>query len=158
VFARRGLIEIHESAFAAMASEVSISGSNETGGILLGYWMAPYEHAVITRIIGPGPRAIHSKSEFVPDSEWQERQVARIYEGSSRVVTYLGDWHDHVNHGPKPSPIDHLAAKSIADFEAARCPVPLMLILSCKNSAIIAARVYRYVRGNLRRCRLILIS
>jgi len=30
---------------------------------------------------------------FLPDATYQENEIARIYEDSIRISTYLGDWH-----------------------------------------------------------------
>jgi integrative and conjugative element protein (TIGR02256 family) len=116
---------------------------NETGGILLGYEAPDSSAVVITHLIGPGPKAKSSRSQFVPDGTWQEAEVARIYEASGRRATYLGDWHSHPDGIARPSRKDERTARCIADTPEARIPNPLMLIAaSDKESWRIAA--YRF--------------
>src|SRR4051794_35166071 len=80
---------------AAMIAEANRAYPTETGGILMGYWARPNLEAVVTRVIGPGPNAIHTPVRFVPDTEYQERKIAEVYARSGRLETYLGDWHTH---------------------------------------------------------------
>jgi len=104
----------------------------ETGGVLLGYWIRPFQEAVMTNAVGPGPRGIHRKNRFVPDCEYQESEVARLYEESGRLHTYLGDWHTHPKRGTLLSRRDHRTLIQIASFRNARTPAPLMGILICE--------------------------
>ena len=75
--------------------EAERAGDYETGGILIGYWTPDGSQAVVTQIIGPGPGALHTRTKFVPDTEYQEVEITRIYLESGRIQTYLGDWHTH---------------------------------------------------------------
>lgn len=102
----------------------------ETGGVLLGY----VDRTAATRIqvtiqIGPGPRAVHRRHFFHPDSEWQAQEIAAAYAGSGRISTYLGDWHSHPEGSGRPSRLDRSTARRIALCEQARAPHPVMLIL-----------------------------
>ena len=83
-----------------MVGEAQRAYPQESGGILMGYWVVQPTEAVITDVIGPGPGAIHRDTSFLPDAEYQADQVARRYEASGRLHTYLGDWHSHPNAGP----------------------------------------------------------
>src|SRR5688500_572542 len=67
----------------------------ETGGMLLGYWSDDRSEAVITEVTGPGPKGAHSKTEFIPDDQYQDRMIDEIYARSGRRYRYLGDWHTH---------------------------------------------------------------
>lgn len=101
----------------------------ETGGVLVGYWARPAREVVITAVLGPGPRAVHLEERFEPDSEYHRREVARLYEASGRLHSYLGDWHTHPRSGPWPSPLDHKTLRTIARDPGARAATPLMAIL-----------------------------
>lgn len=100
----------------------------ETGGLLIGYWIGPRE-AVLTNIVGSGPKAEHRAESFLPDTAWQRKQLAQIYRKSGRTETYLGDWHSHPNGRPIPSQQDKQTARDISEYSDARCPRPLMLIV-----------------------------
>ncbi|WP_425305661.1 Mov34/MPN/PAD-1 family protein [Desulfocurvibacter africanus] len=109
----------------ALAQELS---PKETGGVLMGY--RSQGQIVITEVVGPGPGAEHFPSRFVPDHEWQETEVARIYKASGRMHTYLGDWHSHPFGGCRPSRRDIYTLWKISREEEARAPWPIMTILS----------------------------
>lgn len=100
----------------------------ETGGALLGWRDA--EDVVVSRILGPGPRARHALSHFAPDHEWQGREGGRIYWESGRRVAYVGDWHTHPRGSARPSVQDSKVMASIAKDADFRTPTPLSLIVS----------------------------
>ncbi|WP_170865260.1 MULTISPECIES: Mov34/MPN/PAD-1 family protein [Hymenobacter] len=119
---------LSESAYKAILLEAMRRMPCETGGILLGYWSTPQE-AVITAIIGPGPKAVHRKRSFQPDSTYHEREIARHYEESGRTETYLGDWHTHPKAGAYMSSKDESTLRVLADYAPARLLTPIMMIL-----------------------------
>ena len=107
--------------------EGNLAGDLETGGLLVGYVA---RDAVITRIIGPGPKAMHLRDRFVPDYDYQEAAVAEIYHASRGSETYLGDWHTHPSNGLYLSPLDVSTLKRIARDPSGRASRPLMLVAS----------------------------
>jgi integrative and conjugative element protein (TIGR02256 family) len=114
-----------------MLGEAAASAPLETGGMLLGY-IAPndqLDEVMVETILGPGPNANHRTTRFEPDSEWQERELARRYLASGRITTYLGDWHSRPDGIPVPSTVDRRTARTIARTRDARMPHPFMLIL-----------------------------
>ena len=115
---------------AEMAREAEFLEPEETGGVLLGYCGRDDPLSVqVVRQVGPGPGAVHARHRFEPDSEWQYAQIARAYERSGRILTYLGDWHSHPGGSARPSRTDRRTAKRIARTRQARARRPLMLIL-----------------------------
>jgi integrative and conjugative element protein (TIGR02256 family) len=117
----------------------------ETGGVFMGYWSDP-RSAVVTKLIGPGPLAIHEPHNFEPDQEWQIKEIAGHYENSGRRETYLGDWHSHPDAKlAKLSGTDKRVLRKIIDTPAARAPNPIMAILCGKpddwNIAICSAHL-----------------
>lgn len=107
--------------------EASRHAGAETGGVLMG-WRSDVD-VVVTHVIGPGPSARHEASSFCPDSEWQDAQIANLYEQSGRRLAYLGDWHTHPGGKAWPSRRDERTLRHIASTALARCPDPIMLIL-----------------------------
>jgi integrative and conjugative element protein (TIGR02256 family) len=100
----------------------------ETGGLLIGYFAN--DDVVITDGIGAGPKAIHRRYSFVPDTEFQERELARLYNASGRLHTYLGDWHTHPEGAPALSLRDRRTLARIGRHSEARLPRPLMLVFA----------------------------
>lgn len=125
-----GTARVSEHVLSTMATEAERAYPNETGGVLLGYWATPHSEVVVTAVVGPGPRAIHEPTRFIPDADYHRIEIAHRYLADSRRTTYLGDWHSHPQGGAKLSSKDRKTLLQIATFEAARAPVPLMAILT----------------------------
>lgn len=125
-----GTAWISTVALNEMGAEAERVFPNETGGVLLGYWSRPFQEVVITNVVGPGPSAIHRRNRFVPDSTYQEKEIARHYKESRRMHTYLGDWHTHPRTSPHLSRQDRSTLRRIATYAPARSPVPLMAVLA----------------------------
>jgi integrative and conjugative element protein (TIGR02256 family) len=126
----------------------------ETGGVLLGY-EAGGNDVVVCSLIGAGPEAKRRRSGFEPDGEWQEGEIARAYEQSGRIHTYLGDWHSHPDGAARPSRRDRDTARRIAKHREARAPRPLMLIVARDDEQWEVA-AYRGHRKRMTRARLVL--
>lgn len=120
---------------------------NETGGVLLG-WSTDSD-IVITHAVGPGARAEHQPTRFLPDRDWQADEIARLYEESGRTIEYLGDWHTHPGGDPYPSALDSAALRRIALDEAARCPRPIMGILGNIGEGPLSAVFHVYYGRSL---------
>lgn len=101
----------------------------ETGGILLGYWSETQTDAVVTNVVGPGPKAIHRRCSFSPDLQFHIDETARIYTESGRRFGYLGDWHTHPGMPAYLSRQDKGTLRRIARDRKARATQPVMLIL-----------------------------
>lgn len=121
----------------------------ETGGVIMGF---ETDAAVfLTAIIGPGPRAVHRRRSFTPDTEWQSARVAEVYARSGRTENYLGDWHTHPRGTASVSLTDMLAARSIARYAPARCPRPTMLIIGLGGADTVEVAAYSWRCGLLRK-------
>lgn len=109
--------------------EISRTFPLESGGVLMGAYVST-DIWYVDQIIGPGPRAKHARCRFSPDLDFQAREIAHRFHDTSGRSTYLGDWHSHPDamHG-RLSSVDKEALKEIASAPAAKCPVPLMMIL-----------------------------
>lgn len=117
----------------SMVREADRVAPCETGGILMGY-AADERQVVVTRVIGPGPRGIHTRRRFVPDYDYQERAVAKHYRSTARRETYLGDWHTHPNaRSAHLSLTDRRTLARIARDPDARVPCALMVMLYGEN-------------------------
>jgi integrative and conjugative element protein (TIGR02256 family) len=130
---RANVVKVNNTAWVdkkimdAMTSESNCWCPKETGGVLVGYWSN--HDVVITDIIGPGPKAEHRRYSFAPDTKWQEHEIARIYEQSGRIHTYLGDWHSHPYGNQQLSVKDLITLFRVAVHKPARAPSPIMGVL-----------------------------
>jgi integrative and conjugative element protein (TIGR02256 family) len=108
---------------AQMIDDASECEPSETGGVLLGY-RAGATDVIVCALIGGGPKAKRRRSDFEPDGEWQEREIAKAYERSGRIHTYVGDWHSHPDGIARPSRRDRETARRIAKHRPARALDP----------------------------------
>lgn len=130
-----GTLWVARAALDAMTREADRVSPSETGGVLMGYWTQSPTGDVggegaVAAVIGPGPRAVHRKWAFVPDHEYQEAEIERIYEACGRRWTYLGDWHTHPDGPALLSNRDRTTLRRIATAEDARAPHPVMVLLA----------------------------
>jgi integrative and conjugative element protein (TIGR02256 family) len=140
-------------ALDAMVAEARRTEPLETGGVLLGWHGDDDEEIAVAKVLGPGSRAVHRRSRFSPDTGWQRREIARVYEQSGRTVSYLGDWHSHPGGGETPSRRDQRTARRIARARSARVMRPVMLILPGAGERWRAVP-YHYLDGRLERMQL----
>jgi integrative and conjugative element protein (TIGR02256 family) len=117
-----------ESVLRTIGDEATRQFPLETGGVLVGYCSPDWSRVVVTAVSGPGHGAIHARSRFNPDAEFQAEFVAKSYRDSGRIWQYLGDWHCHPSGVAKPSWIDRRTLCNIAKDPLARTRKPLMLI------------------------------
>lgn len=122
-------IWIAESAVSAMLLDGRTHFPNETGGVLIGYWASDAE-AVIATMIEGGPKAKRTRTRFVPDSEFQNARIEKIYQESNQSLAYLGDWHTHPLGRLALSPTDKTTLRRISSYPDARANTPIMLLLA----------------------------
>jgi integrative and conjugative element protein (TIGR02256 family) len=145
-----GTLWLLGSSVEAMLSEARRRAPLESGGVLLGWHDGHGEELAVVRVLGPGPRAVHKRTRFSPDDDWQREQIALAYEESGRTVSYLGDWHSHPGGSDIPSRRDERTARRIARSRSARARHPVMLILS-GAAEVWHPTAYRYTGRRLER-------
>ena len=108
----------------------------ETGGVFMGYWSKLRDSVVITKLIGPGPGAVHRRHRFRPNITYQQQEIADQYLMSGRRETYLGDWHTHPDAiTGRLSIKDRFTLQGISKDEGARASEPLMGIVHGEPSS-----------------------
>lgn len=142
---------ISKGALTFMATEYQRTLPNETGGVLIGYWLADSEGVVVTEAVGPGPRSKHDEISFVPDWIYQESEIARLYEKSGRMHTYLGDWHSHPDSTTRLSLTDRHTLLKVAKHADARVPTPLMAVIGQADPLVV--QIWQYRPGGFIRAR-----
>lgn len=100
----------------------------ETGGMLLGYTDVR-GNLVVTKVVGPGPDAVHQKDYFLPDAIYQQEEINRAFKDSEGETTYLGDWHSHPFQPPYMSKLDLKTLKRIALHKLSGTVEPIFLIV-----------------------------
>ena len=117
---------VDNKVLADIETEIDKWRPQETGGLLLGYWSNG--EVVVTTSTASGPKAKHTFSSYTPDINFDRDRVANIYEESSGVISYLGDWHSHPKGGCCLSQQDVLTLFNISTYEPARAATPIMLL------------------------------
>ena len=125
---------ISQGAFWRMVSDAIRWSPCETGGMLLGY-EADNGEAVVTDIVGPGPRARHGRFRFRPDADHQQAELEARYTRTDGRETYLGDWHTHPTGSSAPSILDKRTLARIARTASSRTTRPIMVILSSNRES-----------------------
>lgn len=121
------VVELNSTILIKILKEVSDQLPLETGGILMG---AKFLNRIqVLDYIGPGPKGIHRRSSFIPDYDFHETEVSRIFGDSNGLITYLGDWHSHPNSSSYLSDLDKSTIRKISSYEPSNLPDPLMMIL-----------------------------
>lgn len=118
---------ISEPAYHCLLKEADRGYPLETGGILLGY-CAENGAPVVLAVVGPGPDASHSRTRFLPDHEWQCKQIDEVYQRSAGQWVYIGDWHTHPDGVAYMSWLDQRTLRAIARHPEAKSSRPVMLI------------------------------
>jgi integrative and conjugative element protein (TIGR02256 family) len=145
-----GRVWLEPPVLEAIVKETRRTDPLESGGVLLGWLAVDGGDARVCQAIGPGPRATHKRTRFVPDARWQSEQIRQAYFESGRRARYLGDWHSHPGGGPTPSSRDERTAKRIGRHRGAQAPQPLFLILAGAEDEWQLAS-YRYIEKRLQR-------
>jgi integrative and conjugative element protein (TIGR02256 family) len=115
---------------ARMRIEAERRFPRETGGILVGFADETTAEIMVTAVVGPGPSARHGRWTFLPDHRYHEREVARLYNESGRIWTYLGDWHSHPTGSLALSLTDRRTLGRIARSKDARVARPIMIVIA----------------------------
>jgi integrative and conjugative element protein (TIGR02256 family) len=144
------LVWIPAALLEMLADEARLSRPLETGGMLVG-WRVGSE-IVVTGMIPGGPNARHARDAFHPDGTWQQQRLEEIYRGSTRTVTFLGDWHSHPRGRPSPSQRDRETAAAVSGCREARTQQPITLIVG-RRAGKWRSRCFVFVGGRLQRAR-----
>lgn len=136
-------IHIADHVYNDLAKEAESWFPNETGGVLMGYWTNSNE-VIITNIIGPGPKAIHTLYSFLPDDEFQINAIADLYLKSEAKEKYLGDWHTHPNAEAYLSGTDKKTLKKITAYKPARLDKTLMMVMSIREDTNIKIWCHKF--------------
>lgn len=92
-------------AYEFAKKESSVSKDVETGGVMLGYRTDDGKY-VITRITGPGPKAVRTTTRFEKDVAYCQGEIEKTFGELGDKGLYWGEWHYHAIGGNSPSGTD----------------------------------------------------
>lgn len=104
---------ISDRAYASIITEVMSNGSNETGGVLLGYIINRAWY--IMESVDPGMDTVNQTAFFQWDSSYVNHQASRLSKIYHQPVTILGFWHRH------PGSMDYFSGQDEATIRGNLC-------------------------------------
>lgn len=111
-----------------LIDEIALTDNQfETGGVLVGYYTLNNE-VVVTHASSCGPNAKRSRNSIVFDTTYCNKFISEFFTQSNGCLTYIGDWHSHVEPILIPSYTDKKQIAMIANDVNACLSTPIMLI------------------------------
>ncbi|QOX63891.1 hypothetical protein FRZ06_11385 [Anoxybacterium hadale] len=86
-------LTITKESFDLIINTTKDSPYVETGGILLGKDHDPKTVEIMYATL-PGPKAYHSPTKFIRDTEYCKKVLNEYYE--KKGLDYIGEWHSHI--------------------------------------------------------------
>jgi len=125
----RFAVRASQSVVNTILGECRASGSEETGGILVGHYTRDHGCAVITGASAVPADSQSGGSWFYRGVQGLREWLQRLWWGPTREY-YLGEWHFHPNGSTTMSTRDRQQIKWNARCASYRCPEPLLLIVA----------------------------
>jgi len=137
-------LRIEEKQVSEILRLCRMSGRDETGGILLGYYSKALDCAVVTHVTEAPSDSKSGRTWFVRGVQGLQRLVDRLWQRDRTY--YLGEWHFHPYGAPRPSQTDLNQMWEIASASQYHCPEPVLLILGGDPSSDWSACAYVFPR------------
>jgi integrative and conjugative element protein (TIGR02256 family) len=78
--------------------------STEQGGLLLGLRRGPTIH--VTSCTFPGPKDVSKRFSFIRQDSKHRKSATDAWSNTDYTTDWVGEWHSHPEHFPKPPTID----------------------------------------------------
>jgi integrative and conjugative element protein (TIGR02256 family) len=101
--------------------------SQETGGILVGYYTPECNCAIVTELSGPPKDSIRKSRFFQRGTQGLQRWIQQLWQEKKHF--YLGEWHFHPGGTSAPSSDDIEQMKRFSLDKKLQCPEPILLII-----------------------------
>ena len=131
---------ISDRAYASIITEVMSNGSNETGGVLLGYIINRAWY--IMESVDPGMDTVNQTAFFQWDSSYVNHQASRLSKIYHQPVTVLGFWHRH------PGSMDYFSGQDEATIRGNLCELKEGLLSMLVNIDPKLRMTFYYCYGN----------
>ncbi|WP_009631118.1 Mov34/MPN/PAD-1 family protein [Synechocystis sp. PCC 7509] len=138
-------ISIAEKRLSQLLKMCVHSGTNETGGILVGFYTELHTCAVVTAISSPPSDSSSGSNWFNRGTQGLEGWLHRLWHRDKHY--YLGEWHFHPYASPKASQIDIEQMNQIASSPLYQCPEPLLLIIGGSSVNEWNAKAYVFLQN-----------
>jgi len=111
--------------------KMCLASSNETGGVLIGYYSADLSWAKVTKATAPPTGSIRRAFTFVREGKSLTRLLDKYWK---KKQYYLGEWHFHPNASAEPSSTDRNTMHKLASTASLHCPEPILFIIGGSSS------------------------
>ena len=133
-------LHLKESILLDGLKQCTDSTSQETGGILVGYYTPAHDCAVVTALSGPPPDSIRGPWFFERGTNGIQRWISRLWR--ERKHFYLGEWHFHPGGPSVPSYDDQEQMQKFSKDKKLKCPEPILLIIGGDPQGAWTANAY----------------
>lgn len=123
---RRFGLSVKGSLLSEGLKECALSGFQETGGILVGYYTPEHDCAIVTTLSGPPEDSIRKSFFFKRGTQGIQRYILRLWREKKHF--YLGEWHYHPKGVSVPSHLDIEQMRTLSKDKKLNCPEPILLI------------------------------
>ena len=120
--------------------ECEDSDSQETGGILVGYYTPANDCAIVTALSGPPEDSIRKQRFFERGTRGIQSWIFRIWREQRHF--YLGEWHFHPSGSSVPSQDDTEQMRKLSTDTRLKCPEPILLIIGGDPKGAWSANAY----------------
>lgn len=124
---RRFGLSVKGSLLSEGLKECALSGFQETGGILVGYYTPAHDCAIVTALSGPPEDSIRKSFLFKRGTQGIQSVILRLWQEKKHF--YLGEWHFHPRGASIPSHLDIEQMKALSKNKKLKCPEPILLII-----------------------------
>ncbi len=138
-------LSLKESILLEGLKECADSDSQETGGILVGYYTTAHDCAVITALSGPPEDSIRKPSLFERGTRGIQSWIFNLWR--EQRYFYLGEWHFHPGGASVPSHDDTEQMRKLSKDRKLKCPEPILLIIGGDPKGAWTANAYVFPVG-----------
>ena len=122
--------------------------TEETGGIIVGYYSDDLRTAIITEVTSPPADSKKGFSWFIRGIEGL-RSLLKERWGQARRTFYIGEWHYHPSAIVEPSSDDFEQMRQISKTKKYQCREPMMIILGKSENSTRPLRIFLCAQGNI---------
>ncbi|MGF6507839.1 ThiF family adenylyltransferase [Paraburkholderia sp. 32] len=114
--------------------------TNETGGVLLGYWDLPRNTCFLVDALPAPLDSVEEKTSFARGVEGLQEALGRCRRRTANIVDYVGEWHSHPEHmSSRPSTDDYALLDHMAVVMANDGLPSVMLIVGESDITILTS-------------------
>lgn len=124
-------VDVPEHVYEKILTMCIDASTNETGGILIGYYSANLKGAYICDATKQTTDSVSRPCSFERGIRGLKKLIIK-YWGDKQY--YLGEWHFHPQNSPRPSSQDVNEMIGISHNDKFKCPEPILLIIGQKRS------------------------